>query len=181
MRTEHELDNQKKKIIDALSIGSTREDFWYGKTADDYPHMLDVQFQKNPDLAVWMDKRRIDQQWVCHECGVQFGSKNCGKCPIVETHCMEKGCKIECEGCTNNQEHYLGDYQMMLKARYWRSDESWVTWAETSLQSLTLDDEGLPIVKSREVYKIKRSPQAQYLEPFDGAHCNPSVWDPDIY
>ena len=58
---------------------------------------------------------------------------------------MEKGCKIECEGCTANQEHYFGDYQIWLNGRYHQSDKSWINWAEASLASLTLDDEGLPI------------------------------------
>ena len=143
-REEDEADRQKLMIIHALSVGSTRKDFWYGTTQHDYPFLLDTQFKKDPDLAVWMDQRRVGQTWVCHECGITFDAKRCGKCPMG-VYCMEKGCKIECGGCTANQEHYLGDYQKWLKSRYKESDKSWIDWAEASLASLSLDDDdGLP-------------------------------------
>ena len=160
------MDEQKREILSALSKGSTREDFWYGKNKDDYPFMLDAQFKKNRDLAVWMDMKRIDQQWVCHECGVQFGKKECGKCSEKYPYCMEKGCKIDCYGCTNNQQHYLGDYQYRLKLRYHDWEKYWISWAQTSLTSMTLDDEGYPKSGAIEVYKIKRTPQSEFLAPF---------------
>ena len=143
-RAEHELQRQRVMILHQLGNGSLRKYFWCGETEHDYPHLLDVQFKKNPDLAVWMDKCRVKQTWVCFECKVAFGSKNCGKCPKLDVHCMEKGCKIECKGCTDNQKHYLGDYQIwlkVLKASYHESDESRINWAEELLTSLTLDDE----------------------------------------
>ena len=161
---KHELHRQQVMILHQLGNGSLRKWFWMGETEHDYPHLLDVQFKKNPDMALWMEKRRVKQQWVCFECGVAFGRKNCGKCPKLDVHCMEKGCKIECKECTDNQKHYLGDYQIwlnVLKASYHESDESRINWAEELLTSLTIDDES-----RKRIEETGELPGAPILVPY---------------
>ena len=128
LRKKNEEDRQKLKIIHQLCNGSLRKNFWDGKTEYDYPFLLDAQFKKNPTLAIWMDTQRIKQHWVCTECGVPFGEKNCGKCPRLGVSCMEKGCKFECKTCTRSQKIYLEGYPLWVKARCDGSDKPFTCW-----------------------------------------------------